>query len=72
MTPYSPSLLSLPALSQIHGLFLINYSYIHLNVHSLIYIPRYYPLDLYNAACVHEFRADHLVLDYQLACSSLE
>lgn len=73
MIPYSPSLLSLPDLFQIHNLFLIICSYIHSYVHSLIRIPKYYLLDLYNVACMHEFRADHLVvLDYQLACFSLQ
>lgn len=54
-------LLCLSVLLQIQGFLLTNCFYIHISTY--ICIPRYNPLDLYNATHMYVFRADSLVLD---------
>lgn len=59
------------ALCQINGLYIINYSYIHV---CIIYIPQYKNttwFSLFNVAYVYYLWADHLILLNQLRDSSM-
>lgn len=48
------------------------YVYVRMYICILIYIPKYNLFSLHNVACMYVFRPDHLAMDKQLVCSSLE
>lgn len=67
--PSKPSHIPLHTLLQIHGLFFYVITCICVYVYR--HIPKYNLFSPHNVTFMHVFRAEHLVLDKQLVCSSL-